>query len=348
MSPAAGRSAETALGPRGWLGAPPARSASSCSRRSGTRSTCSPSRTRSSGRGPAAASPGSSSRCRTSLVAGHPAIDDFIVFERRRGLRALEGFAGVRRALKRRHFDLLLGLQVYFKAGLITGLARARGQARVRPGAGAGPAVALHQPTGSRAHAPQHVQDQYFEFLRLPRRRSRAGRPGISRSRDDERGAQARLLRGARRPRLRGRRGRRASPRRTGRPSGYAQLLERIESDFGLRPRAGGRAVAGGAPASRTEVLASDGRARRERARTTTCAGWSTSWRGARCSSARTPARSTSPRALGTPVVGLFGHTNPKRSGPTGPIEDLVVDGYAEHPGEDYPITPRYRDGWGG
>ena len=50
-------------------------------------------------------------------------------------------------------------------------------------------------------------------------------------------------------------------------------------------------------------------------------------------------------RALGTPAVGLFGYTNPKRSGPYRAFEDLIVDGYAEHPGEDYPIMHVYRDG---
>jgi heptosyltransferase I len=50
-------------------------------------------------------------------------------------------------------------------------------------------------------------------------------------------------------------------------------------------------------------------------------------------------------RAVGTPVVGLYGYTNPKRSGPYGAFQDLVVDGYARHPGEDYPVEHAYRDG---
>ncbi|NJD20707.1 MAG: glycosyltransferase family 9 protein, partial [Gemmatimonadetes bacterium] len=50
-------------------------------------------------------------------------------------------------------------------------------------------------------------------------------------------------------------------------------------------------------------------------------------------------------RAVGTPVVGLFGHTNPRRSGPYGAFQDLVVDGYAEYPGERYPVTHARRDG---
>ena len=49
-------------------------------------------------------------------------------------------------------------------------------------------------------------------------------------------------------------------------------------------------------------------------------------------------------RALGTPAVSLFGHTNPKRYRPYRAFEDLVVDGYAEYPGEDYPATAVYRN----
>lgn len=44
-------------------------------------------------------------------------------------------------------------------------------------------------------------------------------------------------------------------------------------------------------------------------------------------------------------MVGLFGYTNPKRTGPYRKYLDLVVDGYARHPGEDYSITMEYRDG---
>ena len=44
-------------------------------------------------------------------------------------------------------------------------------------------------------------------------------------------------------------------------------------------------------------------------------------------------------------MVGLYGYTNPKRTGPYRRFEDLIVDGYAEFAGEDYPISPAYRDG---
>ncbi|HEY8483395.1 MAG TPA: glycosyltransferase family 9 protein, partial [Longimicrobiales bacterium] len=50
-------------------------------------------------------------------------------------------------------------------------------------------------------------------------------------------------------------------------------------------------------------------------------------------------------RALDVPVVGLYGYTNPKRSGPYRKYEELVVDGYARFPGEDYPCSMEYRPG---
>jgi heptosyltransferase I len=48
-------------------------------------------------------------------------------------------------------------------------------------------------------------------------------------------------------------------------------------------------------------------------------------------------------RALDKPVVGLYGYTNPKRYGPYRKYTDLVVDGYARHPSENYPLNMEYR-----
>ena len=47
--------------------------------------------------------------------------------------------------------------------------------------------------------------------------------------------------------------------------------------------------------------------------------------------------------ALNRPVIGLMARRNPKRTGPYR-FRDLMVDAYGQ-PGEDYPITPDYRDG---
>ena len=96
-----------------------------------------------------------------SLVRGHPDVDDIIVLDRRRGWRA---FLDMRRELAQRQIDITLGLQDYFKAGIITELTRAP----IRLGYDRSRARDLNwlftnQHIQSRA--PQHVQDEYLEFL---------------------------------------------------------------------------------------------------------------------------------------------------------------------------------------
>ena len=98
------------------------------------------------------------------LVKDHQAIDDFVVFNRRRGLRGWTGFRDIKRELAGRRFDLLIGLQVYFKAGLISGLTNADvklGFDRLR----ARDAQWLFTNRRIPAQGQRHVQDQYFEFL---------------------------------------------------------------------------------------------------------------------------------------------------------------------------------------
>ena len=43
------------------------------------------------------------------------------------------------------------------------------------------------------------------------------------------------------------------------------------------------------------------------------------------------------------PLIGLYGYTNPKRDGPYRKYQDLLVDGYARTPDENYPISMEYR-----
>ena len=57
-----------------------------------------------------------------TLVRGHRSVDDIVLFDRARGWRA---FADVPRELATRQFDLVRALQVYFKAGIVTGFTRA-------------------------------------------------------------------------------------------------------------------------------------------------------------------------------------------------------------------------------
>ncbi len=57
-----------------------------------------------------------------TLVRGHPLVDDIVLFDRTQGWK---GFLKTRRELASRQFDVVLALQVYFKAGVITGFTHA-------------------------------------------------------------------------------------------------------------------------------------------------------------------------------------------------------------------------------
>lgn len=96
-----------------------------------------------------------------SLVRDHPSVDETIVFDRGAGLRA---FRDIRSALDAREFDVVLNLQVYFKAGVVTAFT----SSPVKLGFDKERARDLNTMFTTHTippHAPQHVQDQYFEFL---------------------------------------------------------------------------------------------------------------------------------------------------------------------------------------
>ena len=95
-----------------------------------------------------------------SLVRGHPLVDEILLFDRAAGLG---GFLDIRRALHARRFDVVLNLQVYLKAGVITAFTLApvklgfdRSRARDFNW--------LFTTHRIPPHPMQHVQDQYFEF----------------------------------------------------------------------------------------------------------------------------------------------------------------------------------------
>jgi heptosyltransferase I len=274
------------------------------------------------------------------LVEGHPAIDEFIVFRRRSGKGAWRSYQELRKDFAGRSFDLLLGLQVYFKAGLITALAPARikmGFDRTR----ARDAQWLFTNRRIPPHAPQHVQDQYFEFLHALGVDERPVRWDLALS-DGEIEARDAFFSELDRPACAVVVGT-SKPEKNWRTDGYARVLEAVERDHGMRPvLVGGPSKVERAMADeileKTDATAVDALGDDLRRLTWILEG-----------SALLISPDTGPlhvaRALGTPVVGLFGYTNPKRSGPYGAYQDLVVDGYAAYPGEDYPITHRYRDG---
>jgi len=274
------------------------------------------------------------------MVRDHPAIDDFVVFRRRRGFRGLIELRDFRRDMKNRRFDLLIGLQVYLKAGLITALTPARiklGFDRRR----ARDAQWLFTNRRIPARGQRHVQDQYFEFLEYL---------GIDpepvswdlRFSEEERAAQAEFFEGLGRPACAVVVG--TSKRdKNWNAEGYAHVLEEVDRSYGLRP------VLVGGPSPIERGMADDIVTHTD-ARVVDMLGddlrklmWIIDGSALLISPDTGPLHIA--RALETPAVGLFGYTNPKRSGPYGAYQDLIVDGYAEHPGEDYPIMPQYRNG---
>lgn len=292
------------------------------------------------------------------LVRGHPAVDDLVLFHRgRRGTdpgALLDGAEGLwdavreLRGLARRgaeaRFDLLLDLQVYFKAGLLTGLT----PATVKLGFDAARARDLNTLFTTHRIPPHpagsgHVQDQYFEFLRHLGVDPHPVEYGLTLTAEEER-ARAEYFGGLDRPAC-------AvvlatsDPRKNWTPEGYARVLAEMERSLGLRPL-----LVGGRSAEEERMAAAvlerlprghgvkDARGQDLRRLLWLLEG-----------SALVLSPDTGPlhlaRAVDTPVVGLYGITNPKRTGPYGRFTELVVDGYARSPGEAYPTERKRRPG---
>lgn len=269
-----------------------------------------------------------------TLVRGHRSVDEIILFDRSRGLRA---FLDMRRALASRRFDLVIDLQVYLKAGLITAMTRAPvklGFDRVR----ARDFNWLFTSERIPARGQRHVQDQYFEFLEY------LGVPyepvtwdiGPSES---ERAAQREFFSTLDRPA--------ASivvatskPGKDWIPERWAQVCDALEADFGLQPvLVGGR--------SPRELAAAEIITRRAARPPVSALGSGLrNLVGILDASALALSPDTGPLhiavALNRPVVSLLGYTNPKRSGPYRRFHDLMIDAYGD-PGENYPVTMVYR-----
>jgi heptosyltransferase I len=269
-----------------------------------------------------------------SLVRGHAAVDEIILFERARGWRA---FHDVRRTLAGRSFDLVLGLQVYIKGGLVTWLANAPiklGFDRER----ARDFNWLFTTHRIPAHPPQHVQDQYFEFLAalgVPHEPVEWGLGPWPHERawqqeffaDIDRPV-AVLVPGS------------SAQQREWLPERWAAVATLLSADYGLQPvLAGGR--------SARELEAEQTILSQARARVISTLGIPLRQLvGVLDGCALVISVNTGPLhmavALDRPVISLMGHNNPKRVGPYRRFHDLIVDAYGEL-GEDYPVSMQHR-----
>jgi heptosyltransferase I len=271
-----------------------------------------------------------------TLVRGHPAVDEIVEFDRGKGLGA---FTDIRAKLRDRPFDLVIALQVYFKAGLVTSFT----QAPIKLGFDRERARDFNWLFTNRRippHKGQHVQDQYFEFLR---------ELGISPDpivwnlgpRENERPWQREFFAGIDRPAAAIVVGT-SKPEKDWMPERWAQVVDALHSDFGVQ------AVLVGGKSER-ELRAAEIIERTASHKPVNALG-----SGLRNlvsiidGSALVLSPDTGPLhmsvALERPVISLIGYMNPKRVGPYRRYQDLLIDAYGD-PGENYAIPMDKRPG---
>lgn len=271
-----------------------------------------------------------------TMVRGHPCVDEIIEFDRSLGGRA---FTDIRTKLSPHEFDLLIDLQVYFKAGIVTALA----DASVKLGFDRARARDLNWLFTNRKippHPIQHVQDQYLEFLEY------LGVPYAPLEWNigpwaAERAWQTQWIATHERPVA-------ALVIATSKaekdwiPERWAAVCDALYSDFGLQP-----VLVGGRSARELDAE----RIIKERASVPIQSELGSGLRkliSILDASALVLAPDTGPLhmsvALDRPAISLLGYTNPKRTGPYKRFHDLMIDAYA-NPGEEYVATMQNRPG---
>jgi heptosyltransferase I len=271
------------------------------------------------------------------LVATHPAVDEFIIFHRKRGTASVRSYRALRQAVQGRRFDLLINLQVYLKAGLITAML----DAPVKLGFDRRRARDFNwlftteripaRPTG-------HVQDQYFEFLEHLgihpepvewRLEVGAGEQAEQKAFFAGRSRTCAIVVGT------------SKLQKNWLPERYARVIEELAARYELEP------ILVGGPSSIERQMADEIK-KATRIEVVDALGddvrkllWLLEGSDLVISPDTGPLHMA--RALERPVIGLYGYTNPKRYGPYRRYTDLIADGYAHRPGEEYPLNALYR-----
>ena len=271
-----------------------------------------------------------------SLVRGHPLVDDIIEFDRSRGWRA---YAEVRRALASREFDLVLALQVYFKAGIVTAFTHSP----VKLGFDRRRARDMNWLFTTHTIAPhdgQHVQAQYFEFLDALGVPHDAPTWTLGPWNDSERQWQHEFVQQFDRP-LAPIVVATSKPDKDWMPERWAAVCHILWNDFQLQP-----VLVGGL--SPREVTAANAIMRDAPMAHNALGSGLRKLSAVLDAAALVLSPDTGPLhlavALRAPVIGLMAYTNPKRVGPYDYSHDLLIDAYGE-PGENYPIDMTYRPG---
>lgn len=259
-----------------------------------------------------------------SLVRGHPDIDEIIPFHYGTGIGA---YADVRRALATKEFDLVLALQVSLKAGLVTSFTRAP----VKLGFDRARARDLNWLFTSHKIPPgprRHVQDQYFEFL------AHLGVPSAPVQWnlgpwDAERAAQRDFVAKVGEPYAAIVCGT-SDADRDWLPERWAAVCDALQRDYGLRP------VLVGGPSARERATAAAITAACKSAKPFDALGIGglRGLVGILDAAELVLSLDTAPLhisvALGKPVIALMSQADPKRTGPYGRGDALVVNAFAE------------------
>ncbi len=255
-----------------------------------------------------------------SLVAHHPLVDEIIIFDRHHKLRAFRDVIG---KLRSEHYDLLIDLQVYFKAGVLTGFSGAKrrigfDRARARD------ANWLFTTERIPVHPVQHVQDQYFEFLRYLGIEPEPIHWGLGPT-DAERGWQKEFIAQFDRP-IAPIVVATSKPAKDWMPERWAEICDLLYEEYGLMPVL----VGGNSDRERNAE-----RIILERTRHKPHSALNSGLRklvSVIDASALVLAPDTGPLhitvALDRPVVSLMGFTDPLRSGPYRKFRDLMIDAF--------------------
>ena len=257
-----------------------------------------------------------------SLVHGHPAVDEIVRFDRARGWRA---FTDVRSAVHGQRFDVVLGLQDYLKAGILTAMV----PAPIRLGYDRTRARDVNWLFTNRRippHEPQHVQDEYLEFVSALGMDSSIVEWNIG-PWGAEREWQREFMRQFDRPIVSLVIGT-SRPQKDWYAQRWGELADALSGRFGLQPvLVGGRSPR--EEATETVIL--------ERTRHKPVSALNSGLRKLVAildSSALVVSLDTGPLhmavALGRPVISLLGFSNPLRTGPYRASQELIVNAYGD------------------
>jgi heptosyltransferase I len=272
------------------------------------------------------------------LVHGHHLVDEILLFDKSKWVN---GFLNLRKQLREREFDLVLNLQVYFKANIITSFINST----VKLGFDFARARDLNWLFTTHRippHTMQHVQDQYLEFCDWLEAPTAPVTWGLGPWSDEEKAWQKTFYSRLDRP---------AVPivvatskrQKNWLPERWAEVCDALYSDFGLQP-----ILVGG----RSPVEVKCEKIIMERAKQAPLSalgnGGLRGLVGILNGADLVISLDTGPLhitvALDRPVVSLMGYSNPKRVGPYRKFGDLMIDAYGEA-GEDYPVSMENRSG---